>query len=415
MKSKIFNSTKQYTGDLKRSFKNSVKLEEHANSLMYLAIFITIISLTWIFISYMIPANPAVSQYEYINSTAFYSTKFSNNFNSYSISLTGNGIALCVWMGLSFIVYALTAISHVKRNKIQKVNAEAEKAKIEVSVLMRMIAFIVMLVLTLALFAFILIPPISRDLANAYHTQYLINFALSQSGDEQLNSLKALCASLGISVEDNANIGSYINAVNNYNPFSDVDFTPWYNAVGFGIAEHSSAWVTGIVVFSVAIGGYFLTILVSFLVARRAKLEKEFSKETMKAMLEKYKENRKERQAIRKNKKELLDQENELLKNLYEMDQELAKHNQDDLSPIQRINQRELEEKIAKNNELKKQLEELNKQKVELKKESAKHSKVKATLNKVQETNTRQAKAKKQEIAVPDKELEEIFKSLDID
>ena len=418
MKSKIFNSTKQYTGDLKTNLKN-IKLEKHSSFLMYLSIFVTIVSLVWLFITFMIPANPSVSELDYVNVTGFYSLKFTNNFNTYSVSLTQNGIALCVWMGLSIILYIFTTISHSKKFKLEKTNS-GEKVKLQTSVIIRMSAFIFMLVLTFTMFAFVLIPPIARDLATAYYNYYTIQQMLSiATSDESIPNLQTLCNQLGIVVkpvgDTTPTLGTYINALSNYNPFADTDFTPWYNVVGQGISERTNAWCTGIVVFAVGLGSYFLALVVSFFVSKKIKIEKDFSKEAMKQMLNKYKENRKERQAIRKNKKELLEQENELLKNLYEMDNELAKHNQDNLTPIQKINQRELEEKIAKNNELKKQLEELNKQKVELKKESAKRSKVRAALNKAQETNSWQAKAKKQEIAVPDKELEEIFKSLDID
>ena len=79
------------------------------------------------------------------------------------------------------------------------------------------------------------------------------------------------------------------------------------------------------------------------------------------------------------------------------------------------ISQGELEDKINKNNELKKQLENLVKQKEELKKESLKKSKVRSFVNKLQENNNSKSRNKKQEIAIPDKELEEIFKSLDIE
>ena len=81
------------------------------------------------------------------------------------------------------------------------------------------------------------------------------------------------------------------------------------------------------------------------------------------------------------------------------------------------ITQEQLQEQIKKNNEIKKRLEELNKEKQNIRKQRDSLSKFKTALNQLNDKkNTLRTNQKeKQKITIPDKELDEIFKSLEID
>lgn len=398
--------------DLKRI--KELDLQKHYKFLANLSLVVTLISLIWIFILFMIPANPALSQDYYINVTGFYKVMFANDWSAHYTSVTAAGIGLCVWMGLSFILYGLTGWVHATRHKSLR---KEEKLEMNVPAFIRMISYLFLLVVMIVLFVFILIPPDANLMTNGARDTEIINRLLSSN--PTLEQLQNMCSQLGIKVEvtsgQTPTIGTYESALTSYDPYHNGNLTPWYGLTASGTAFKKSALDVGIVLFSIALGQYAICLVAAWMVSKKQIIEKDLSKKNIQELVAKYKANRKERQVIRKNKKELLEQENELLKNLYDLDQQLNQQKGEELSVIQKINQQELEEKIAKNNELKKQLEELNKQKVELKKESLRHSKFKSALHKAQETNMRQGKAKKQEIAVPDKELEEIFKSLDID
>lgn len=415
MKSRILSANIEYKTKLKEKFN----LEKSYKFLANLSLLITLISIIWIFINFMIPANGSVGFNNYINATGFYTVKYASDFQSYSISLTASGIGLVIWMILSLILYVITGISHAKHHKQErqswKENPDLKPTKkIVAAGFTNMFAFLFLLVVTLILFIFILIPPSVGDIKNMFHANFIIAKALNENGND-LGTLTNLCKQLGIKLPDNATLGVVKSALSGYNAFHNVAFTPFYTWLPTQFVIKKNSIDAGIVLFSLALIFNALARFVAYRLRVSANKQKSFDRQTMKDLLKQYKEARKEKQAIKQNKKELLEQENELLKNLYEIDKDLNQNKADDLTPIQKINQQELEEKINKNNELKKQLEELNKQKAELKKKSISNSKIKSALHKAQNQNIKQTRNKKQEIAVPDKELEEIFKSLDID
>ncbi|WP_353289926.1 hypothetical protein [Ureaplasma ceti] len=366
----------------------------------------------------MIPANGAISFNDYVNSTGFYAVKYSSDFSSYSISLTSSGIGIIIWSFICLIVYALTGASHALRGKynrqLTKETGEKKSMKERAPGLVVMVTFLFFLSVTFILFVFMLVIPNVAEIAKMHHAQQEIQTALAASSDSNVQPLIDLCNKYKIAHTDNT-YGVLRSALTSYNPLKTVWFTPFYNWEPTQFAVRKTSIDAGIVLFSLALIFLTLAWLISLKMKKNLKKVSAEEKVSMKDLIAQYKAAKQERKVLKQNKKELLAKENELLKNLYEIDKDLNTNNSDNLTPIQKINQQELEEKLAKNNELKKQLEELAQRKAELKKQSISNSKIKSALNKAQENNSRVQRNKKQEIAVPDQELEEIFKSLDID
>ena len=121
-------------------------------------------------------------------------------------------------------------------------------------------------------------------------------------------------------------------------------------------------------------------------------------------MFQEYKKMQTERKELRKNKKALREQEDELLQNL----EQIKVDNKHEDTVIEQLSQQELEEEMAKTNALREEIEHLRRQREQIEQQAAQNSKK----PKGHRQPTRQ---KKQQISVPDEELEEIFKSLDID
>ncbi len=165
-------------------------------------------------------------------------------------------------------------------------------------------------------------------------------------------------------------------------------------------------WYTAVVLFSLLIIYGFFAVLILWKINSNTQILEFIKnrKEIFREMIEKVKEAKKTKAENRAKRKRLLEEEDELLNNLNEVVIE-----EDEVAGL---SQEELQAKINKHNEIKNKIFDLHKQQEELKLEANPFARKK---EKTEVINKRATKVKKQEIAIPDKELEEIFKNLDID
>lgn len=165
----------------------------------------------------------------------------------------------------------------------------------------------------------------------------------------------------------------------------------------------SAGWYIIIVLFSLSVSLYFVTLIVLGMlqsnVLNIAKMKEKH--QALKAFFEDLKKLQKEKKANKQKKKQILAEEEQLLNNLQEVTEEQK----------QLISEEEFQERMKFNNEIKNKIRELQKQQEEIKRQQSIFLK-----NRKEDTiNRRPLKPKKQEITIPDKELEEIFKNIELD
>ena len=353
----------------------------------------------WMFINLLIIPQAQFST-SFVNITAFYKVKFSSDFSSYSLSLTTNGILLL----LSWILLLFFTILYVIKNKII-LNKEYKFRSLQI------IAWTIFFSMFFVLFVLILIFPNLSHISNVYSTNYAIDTAIQQSvslnNDNQ--TLISVFTKYNWSYDPNWSYSELVNGLlshktilnGSYVLFSDVNST---------YVTFNSSIIAIYVFFSIPVLLLFVNYIVKYFYNNKISFPNKVSMDDVKNYLNIYKQHRIEKKQIKQNMKKLIDEENKLLQNLYEVEDPNISENDQNL-----VSKESLEEKINKNNELKKELENLVVKKQELKQQSLNKSRIKKFINKLQDGNVNLNKNKKQEIAVPDKELEEIFRSLDID
>ena len=376
------------------------KINNDVNFWNGFAVLWSIVLFIWMFIMLLIVPNSNLS-ISWLNVDAFYTAKLSSDLSSYSLSLTPVWIVFIV-LFIFFIGFLIFCIFNTKKN-IKQIKPYKYR-------FVSLFSFILFSLIFLLFFIFILIPPNVGDIQNQIYTNYIIDSAINSNS---MDVLKQVYQYFGISLPTNE--GDYYNTLVNYlvsyKLSNNIDYTIFSTSSNSYVFFNSSI-ISIYVLFALGIFSIFFSFIYKFIYINKSSVAPSITKENIKLMVAAYKQNKKDRKKLRKNKKKLLEEENKLLQNLYEVDLP----NSDDMMKKQvAISQLELEQKVNKNTELKKQLEDLVKQKEELKKESLKKSKLKSFINKLQENNISKAKNKKQEIAIPDQELEEIFKSLDIE
>ena len=195
----------------------------------------------------------------------------------------------------------------------------------------------------------------------------------------------------------NGGWANLVYQINNY-PFASAsgELTPlWsYNS---RVIEANAGWAGVCGIFGVVFSLLFVIPLITWWVIRLQSQERKNYRAMAKEALKNYRQSVVEKRENRKKKQKLLEREDRLWADLEELHPEGE-------TVSQQLTQLELEEKIAKTNELREEIEALKQQREELQ-----------IANKKNKSNSyRQPKQKKQKIAVPDEELEEIFKSLDL-
>lgn len=380
-----------------------------------IAFFVFAFLTIFMFVMLMIPSTAGHSQLNYVNQTAFYSVKYNSDFTKYYVGITPAGIVLLI-LNILAITFLVMLIVFNKKNILETYSNLDKKSKTKKITFDSIIYLGLLLVFTL-MFIFVLIPPNFSKVMNFYWTQVLqesvnssdrasIILGLNKLGVTSINGMELnnLELTTGIlNAEFQATIARH--AVS----FMFTPFTTFNTCV----VAFSNGIYAVIVLFSMFFGLAILAYVVSYVVSNGLKINLSFNKERFVQIQQKLKEKQDYRKQINKTKKELLDKESELLKDLHEINLEKV----DQEKKLGLISQEELETKISKNNEIKKQLEELVKQKAEINKQKIANSKIRSALNKAQAKNNNKTtrKDKKQTITIPDKELDEIFKNLEID
>lgn len=193
-----------------------------------------------------------------------------------------------------------------------------------------------------------------------------------------------------------------------YIPAANLDDTVFYNAytqVFNKLLSHNWLWYVFIVLFSLSLIYSVLNILISnWIYKSNAKFNiKEYfnaKKQMFQNLFNEMKAAANKRRENKLKKKHLLEEEQELLKNLNEID--LSTAQSDD----------SFEKNVKLNNDIRSRINEIHEETAEINQSNVNIFNKKTNSVKM---NKRSNRIKKQEIAVPDKELEEIFKHLEID
>lgn len=370
--------------------------------------------IVYMFVMLMVPASATHSQTNFVQQTAFYSVKYSSNFASYNVMLTPAAFILIFLIVGALIFFAL--VVHYNKNSFLAYYNSLEKKEKKNFLGKQLVIYISFALCFLIMLIFVLIPPNFAAVRQFYWLQQI------ESGTD-FNNRESIIASLtllNVTTYDGAAIstitslgilGSLLkDTVASYS--SNFAFTPFTN-FGGGTVSYSSGIYAVIVLFSVLFSLGVISWFVTNCILRNINLNLSVNKEVIKQIKTKIHEKREYNKQMNKTKKELLARENELLKSLNEVD--LAKVDEEKKLGV--ITQEELERKLSKNNEIKKQLDDLIKEKAEIQKQKIANSKIRSALNKIQnqDKNKTTRKDKKQTITIPDKELDEIFKNLEID
>lgn len=245
----------------------------------------------------------------------------------------------------------------------------------------------------------------SLDSANITQQQHdiFIGYVNKYGWAEQLKAIGLANYNdfIGTNVSLNSNIISFLQNV-------FIDFTPSYFVPLFKVSSESAV-VNPVFYFNIVIFSLMLFYLLSsafglhmsnnrILISKKSFKER---RESFKLLTNELKEKLKTKKENKEKRKLLLKEEEQLLVGLDNFESE---------KEIETISQEELQEKINKNNELKNRIMEIHAQQKKLKDES----KLFKSKNQKEEINKRSTKIKKHEITIPDDELEEIFKNLDI-
>lgn len=398
-----------------KTFFNKIVLFIKANfaTIKFSLILIFIFLLIYMFVMLMIPQLSAHSQTSFTSLTSFYSGKFSLDFTKYYLSLTPAGIIFIVFLilalGCSIITFLFNKDKIISK---YKVHSKQERKMYLFKLLTLSIGLGVIFFIFLI---FVLIPPNMQAMKNYYLDQAIIDQALSskdltvvQNAISQLNPNNFPTPTPDLNT---SSIGTLTNYLLSYQLKSSFPFT-FYQSFAAGVVSLSSGIYAIIVLFSVFFISFItLEFVINFIFNKKINFNKFFSKDKFLALKAKIKENQIQKKQISFAKKQLAQRETELLKSLNDVNLDKI----DEEKKLGLISQEELESKISKNNEIKKQLDELLKQKTEIEKQRISLSKIKAAINKAQTNKDMKTGKEKQKITIPDKELDEIFKNLEID
>lgn len=345
------------------------------NSKLWFASFCLIIFTTiFLLVMAFMPNNPAYSTTSFVYTNAMYAVKFSSNFGSYVVIFAPAGwvalLLILITIAL-FIIAFITNWNNIKtKYVVAKENKKLTKTWINYSFLISyLVAFIILSI-------FLFIPPNYSSLQNYYALQNL------NPTPEVLQSASSFWLSP----------------------------TSWFSS---GAAIFVGGYIAIIVLFTIFMTYASAGLLINYWFSKIPAMKFKFSlsKEYF-ANLKKNNEIKKqEKIKIKQTQRMIEREENILLRDLYKVNEEVKPETLGDIS------QEQLQEQIKKNNEIKKRLEELNKEKQNIRKQRDSLSKFKTALNQLNDKkNTLRTNQKeKQKITIPDKELDEIFKSLEID
>lgn len=206
---------------------------------------------------------------------------------------------------------------------------------------------------------------------------------------------------IGTNVSFNSNVKSFLKNV--YINFSPSHFTPLYKVFQSQIS-FDSLYYFSISIFSISIIYFVIASLVLVFINNKSsenRITLKQKKEMLKLFANEFKQKIKTKRETKEKRKLLLKEEEELL---------LGLKDYETFNEVPTISQEELQEKINKNNEIKNRIHEIHEKQKKLKNDS-RFFKQKTEK---EEINKRSTKIKKHEITIPDEELEEIFKNLDI-
>lgn len=395
--------------------------------------------LVWLFVALIMPAiaNAGGSQGAYVN--AFYNSELVNNIVVARLSDLGISTIFFFLVG---IIFTIIFLSFYFYNGIYK--KELEKSKhYQIKQYFWWINFALLLSLVIIFFGLAMAQPNISALTvnwaiynqiqevNADWTKY--QNALDTGGQTAANSVininefaksvlklvsdmkinlkelnlsdSALLDPSSVDIKEfNLQASNILQAINNHNLGSPTgQLTPIWSIQSYPLIVKTSGWYAVASLFGIVLSLLFMLPLIGVLVVKANLEQRKQYRENIKLMLQNIKEQRKERKELKKSKKALREKEDELLSNL----EKIKLDNNSDVNVVEQLSQQELEEQISKTNALKEEIEMLRNQREMINQQA--NSKQKQNLNR------QPTRPKKQKIAVPDEELEDIFKSLDID
>lgn len=364
-------------------------------------------------IANLFPVNSGYSTISFFNSNAMYAVKFNSSFTSYFVIFAPAGWFFIFLLIISLVFFSLTIFLFLDDIEKQFIECKNYK-KIEKRKYFFHLSFNISLIIIFIILVFYtLIPPNYHDLE-----KYLFlseKLSIGQQSTDKQEIIDILINYFGYTDKDSLqtkNLGTLLNYLGNVQFANSFWFSPvaWFS---YDVCYFSFGYWLLIAFFVLFFGysaiGWTISYLLEIYPKFAASLKFDFS--FFKKWKETYKENKINKNKIKEIQKLLNRQENELLKNLYEFNVDQKP------DEVEKISQSELQEKIAKNNLIKKQLDEIMARKAEIKKQQLANSKFKKAIDKLNVKNDSliHQKKEKQKITIPDKELDEIFKSLEID
>lgn len=362
----------------------------------------------FMFVMLMIPVSSEQSKVSFVNQTAFYSVKYASNFSKYYISLAPAGIAM-ILLWIIMIAFSL-AVFIINSNSIKAKFIELDKKGQEFYLIKNLIINVSLGLILFLLLLFILVPPNFNQVREYYRINEIRQSAYYDNKQSIIDALNTLgVQSINGAALDTLSEGVLLNYLTTKLVYPSSFAFTWFTTFSSGVSVFSNLLYIPIIFFSILLASSLFSKFGFYMATKNLKIYSLFDKERIQLVKEKLANKKKERQEIHKTKKELSQKENELLRNLYEVNEDKI-HEEKKLGII---SQEELEAKLSKNNEIKKQLDELIQEKAKIQKQKISNSKIKSVLYKSQTEN--KPKKDKQKITIPDKELEEIFKNLEID
>lgn len=362
----------------------------------------------FMFTMLMIPVSSEQSKINFVNQTAFYSVKYASDFSKFYVSLAPAGIVLIL---LWIIMLAFSLIVFItNKDSIREKYKELDNKQKKFYLTQNLIINISLIIILFLLFLFIIVPPNFNQVREYYRINEIRQNAYYNDKQSIINALNSLgIQNINGSSLDTLTEGVLLDYLMTKLVFPSTFSFTWFTTFNSGISIFSNLIYIPIIFFSILLSVSLFSKFGFYISTKNFKIYALFDKQKIQLAKEKYANKKKERQEINKTKKELSQKENELLRNLYEFNEDKI-HEEKKLGII---SQEELEAKLSKNNEIKKQLDELIQEKAKIKKQKISNSKIRSVLYKSQSEN--KPKKDKQRITIPDKELEEIFKNLEID
>lgn len=406
------------------------------NKAIWLYLFLMLV---WLFVALIMPAiaNAGGSQGAYVN--AFYNSELVNNIVVPRLSDLGISTIFFFLVG---IILTITFLYFYFHNGIYKKVFEKSKHH-QIKQYFWWINFALLLSLVIIFFGLAMAQPnISALTTNwiIYNQIQQVNTdwakyqnALDTGGqaaanstiniNEFANSVLKLVSDMKINLKElnlsdsalldpssvdikefNLQASNVLQAINNHNlGLPTGQLTPIWSIQTYPLIAKTSGWYAVASLFGIVLSLLFLLPLIGAVVVKANLEQRKEYRESIKLMLQNIKQQRKERNELKKSKKALREKEDELLSNL----EKIKLDNNSDVNVVEQLSQQELEEQISKANALKEEIETLRYQREMMNQQT--NSKQK------QNVNRQPTRPKKQKIAVPDEELEDIFKSLDID